>query len=294
MKIVRTVLAIGAVAAFCSAIGLAQTTATCTYTTFQYPGAAATTATGINDYNTVVGYASLNGTLVGFIRWSGGSFTKVSPSGSTSSLLFGRNNKGVSVGQYLDATGQHGFILTSNGYQKVDYPGTSSGTELLAINDYNSSVGDVRTGNAQDGFKRWSNGSFSKIQYPNSNGTQINGVNNSGVVVGMHAADSGPGTMLAFALIKGTFQQITDPKADSLSTWVSGISNNQVIVGTGYNGGKPPTSSHGFFIVNGQVKEMPTPSGANNLQANGINKAGLIVGTGGFNGTQKGFIATCH
>jgi hypothetical protein len=81
----------------------------------------------------------------------------------------------------------------------------------------------------------------------------------------MDGADAGPNTMIAFALINGKFQQITDPKADSLSTWVSGISNNQVIVGTGYNGGKPPTSSHGFFIVNGQASVI-TSKAANDYQ----------------------------
>jgi hypothetical protein len=45
--------------------------------------------------------------------------------------------------------------------------------------------------------------------------------------------------------------------------------------------------------VNGQLKEMPTPSGAGNLQANGINKSGLIVGAGSFGGVAKGFIANC-
>jgi hypothetical protein len=107
---------------------------------------------------------------------------------------------------------------------------------LLAINNYNSSAGEALTANAKYGLKRWSNGSFVKVQYPNSTGTQINGINDSGVMVGMDAPDSGPGTMISFALINGRFQQITDPKADRLNTWVSGINNNQVIVGTGYNG----------------------------------------------------------
>jgi len=46
--------------------------------------------------------------------------------------------------------------------------------------------------------------------------------------------------------------------------------------------------------VNGQLKEMPTPSGTGNLQANGINKAGVIVGAGSFGGVEKGFIAKCQ
>jgi hypothetical protein len=292
MKINRTFFATGMAFLLASAIGSAQTTASCTYTTFQYPGANGTYATGVNDYNTVVGYASLNGKQIGFIRWANGGFTKVDI-GSVRTELFGRNNKGVSVGSYADTNGGHAFILTSNGYQNVDYPGAFS-TELFGINNYNSSVGDARTTNAQLGIKRWSNGGFKNIQYPNSTGTQLNGINDSGVVVGMHGADAGPNTMVAFALINGKFQQITDPKADSLSTWVSGINDNQVIVGTGYNGGKPPTSSHGFFFVNGQIKEMPTPSGAGNLQANGINKSGLIVGAGSFGGVEKGFIAKCQ
>lgn len=284
--VVTLVVMLGAVGA------LAQTTASCTYTPFSYPGAIGTTATGINDYNTVVGYASSNGALIGFIRWANGTFTKVNVPGSSRTLLLGRNNNGVSVGQFLDAQGQHGFLLTSSGFQTVNYLSTS-GTELLGINNYNSSVGDVRATNGQFGFKRWSNGSFTKVQYPNSNGTQINGINDSGVMVGMSAPDAGPGTMVAFALINGKFQQIIDPAAANLGTWVSGINDNQVIVGAGYTG-NPPRNTHGFFIVNGQVKEMPTPSGAFDLQAMGVNKSGLIVGTGTFSGMQKGFIAKCQ
>jgi len=292
MKIARTVLAIEIAIVLATAVGLAQTTASCTYSTFQYPGASSTAATGINDYKTVVGYASLNGKQIGFIRWANGGFTKVDL-GSIRTELFGRNNKGVSVGVYADANGGHAFLLTSSGYQKVDYPGAFA-TQLFAINNYNSSVGAANTTNAQLGIKRWSNGAFKNIQYPNSTATQLNGINDSGVVVGMNGADAGPDTMVAFALINGKFQQITDPKADNLSTWVSGINDNQVIVGTGYNGGNPPTSSHAFFIVNGQIKEMPTPSGAGNLQANGINKSGLIAGAGSFGGVEKGFVAKCQ
>ncbi len=292
MKLNRTVVVLGAVVFLGSVLATAQTTASCTYTTFQYPGAIGTTASGINDYNTVVGYTSVNGTLIGFIRWANGTFTKVNVPGSGRTQLFGRNNNGVSVGSYLDANGAHAFIFTSSGYQTIDYPGAFT-TDLFGINNYNSSVGDARTTNAQLGLKRWSNGGFTKIQYPNSTATQINGINDSGVMVGMNGADAGPNTMIAFALINGKFQQITDPNAGSLSTWVSGINNNQVIVGTGYIG-NPPRSSHGFFVVNGQVKEMPTPSGASDLQANGINKNGLIVGTGTFGGTPKGFIAKCQ
>jgi hypothetical protein len=46
-----------------------------------------------------------------------------------------------------------------------------------------------------------------------------------------------------------------------------------------------------WVIAEGQVKEMPTPSGANNLRANGINNNGVIVGFGGFSGKEKTFIA---
>jgi len=294
MKIDRTVLGIAMVVGLASAIGLAQTTASCTYTTFLYPGASNTYATGINDYNTVVGYASLNGKQIGFIRWANGGFTKVDI-GSIRTELFGRNNIGVSVGAYTDANGGgHAFLLTNNGYQKIDYPGAFS-TELFGINNYNSSVGEaITTTNEQLGIKRWSNGAFVTIQGPHSTGFQVNGINDSGVMVGMVAASTGPDTMEEWVLINGKYQQFTDPKADSLSTWVSGINNNQVIVGTGYNGGFPPTSSHGFFIVNGQVKEMPSPSGGGNLEANGINKSGLIVGAGSFGGVEKGFIAKCQ
>ena len=295
MRISRSVVTLAAFIIFGAAISIAQTNASCSYTSFQVPGASGTTAVGINDYNSVVGYASdiSSRQLIGFIRWADGSFSKVSVPGSMRTILLGRNNKGISVGSYADARGEHAFLLTSSGFQTVDYPGAVA-TELLGINNYNSSVGDALTSNARDGLKRWSNGGWVKVQYPNSTGTQINGINDSGVMVGVDAPDSGPGTMVAFAVIHGKFQQITDPKADRLSTWVNGINNNQVIVGTGYNGGKPPKSSHGFFFKNGQIHEMSMPAGASSLEANGINKAGLIVGTASFGGTQQGFIAKCQ
>ena len=110
MKSNRTAVVLGAVVILGSVLALAQTTASCTYTTFQYPGATGTTAYGINDYNSVVGYATLNGSLIGFIRWSNGTFTKVNVPGSSRTLVFGRNNNGTSVGEYLDAKGWHLFF----------------------------------------------------------------------------------------------------------------------------------------------------------------------------------------
>jgi hypothetical protein len=62
---------------------VAQTTASCTYTTFQYPGAVGTRAYGINSYNSVVGVADANGTSFPFIRWSNGTYTKLNAPAAT-------------------------------------------------------------------------------------------------------------------------------------------------------------------------------------------------------------------
>ena len=284
-------LAILAAMVFCST-ALAQTTASCAYTVFQYPGATSTAALGINHYNTVVGTASIGiGPQFGFIRWPNGTFSKVNIPGSASTVLQGRNDNGDMVGFYTAANAMHGFIIKGNTTQMVNFPGQSF-TALLSINNYGSTVGFVDTSNAQDGLKRWANGSFVKIQYPKSTATEATGINDSGVIVGVEAADSGPGTMIAFALINGKFQQINDPSASNLSTFVSGISNSQVIVGTGYT--NPSLASHGFRIVNGTLQKLPLPSGADKAQANGINRDGVIVGAADFNGTQKAYIAHCQ
>jgi len=289
----RRVAGIAAVFIYGTVVALGQNTASCTYTVFQFPGATATIASGINDYNTVVGAASVDGYLAGFIRWSNGTFTKVKAPGADNTLLRNRNDKGVSVGFYTAGNATRGLRLMSGTYQTVDYPGQSF-TLLLGINNYGSSVGYVDTPDAQYGFKRWSNGRFtSKIQYPNSSATIATGINDSGVVVGTVNADAGPGSMFGFALIHGKYQQINDPAASRLSTFVSDINNNQIIVGTSYNFG-PPVTSHAFRVINGTVERLPLPSGASDAEASGINRGGIIVGDAQFSGVQKAYIAHCH
>jgi hypothetical protein len=79
------------------------------FTTFAYPGATSTNATGVNDSDEVAGTYTLgsgsSATQHGFI-WSGGKFTTIDdPAGAGSTNINGINNEGDLVGFYTNAKG---------------------------------------------------------------------------------------------------------------------------------------------------------------------------------------------
>jgi uncharacterized membrane protein len=292
MRTIRKITFLGVVVFWCTMFALGQTAASCSYTVFQYPGATATIASGINHYNTVVGSASdSHGVTFGFIRWANGTFTKVMVPGSVETDLRSRNDKGVNVGTYNDSNGSHGFIQNGNNFQTVDVSGQPN-SALRGINNYGSTVGFDLGSTSEIGFKRWANGDLVKVQYPGQSQTQADGINDSGVVVGTVNAESGPGNMFGFAST-ASIKRLTILMLASLSTFVSDINNSQIIVGTGYNLNAKPRGQ-AFRIINGKVQRLPIPSGADLAEAYGINKDGVIVGDADFSGTRKGYIAHCQ
>jgi hypothetical protein len=110
-----------------------------TLTSFSVPGAASTLAYEINNSNQlVVGYYTLDGVILhGYYRDANGAlYFPIDPSGSTTTVLFGLNDRNWVVGRYADGSGvTHGlFFIPPNQFATFDYPG-STFTSLNGIND---------------------------------------------------------------------------------------------------------------------------------------------------------------
>lgn len=140
-------------------VSVGQTTASCTYQTFQYPGSSHTLASGINRYGTIVGTVDnldSRGNIVefGFIRFSDGSFQKINAPGSIRTRLNRRNASGATVGQYLNANGNHGFLVSGSTFMTIDHPGGNN-TNLTGINQWGTTVGYYFNSSGHAiGFKR--------------------------------------------------------------------------------------------------------------------------------------------
>jgi hypothetical protein len=114
-----------------------------TVTSFSVPAATNTLAYMINDSKRlVVGYyIDASGILHGYYRDANGALTfPIDPPGSTSTILFGDNNRNWVVGRYTDASGvTHGlFFVPPNNFFTFDFPG-STFTSLNGI----SSQGNI-------------------------------------------------------------------------------------------------------------------------------------------------------
>jgi hypothetical protein len=110
-----------------------------TLTSFSVPAALSTFAYETNNSNQlVVGYyIDISGILHGYYRDANGALHfPIDPSGSTSTVLFGLNDKNWVVGRNADSSGAtHGlFFVLPNEFSTFDYPG-STFTSLNGIND---------------------------------------------------------------------------------------------------------------------------------------------------------------
>ena len=109
-----------------------------TITSFSVPGAVLTLAYEINNSEELtVGYYIDGVILHGYYRDSSGTLHfPIDPSGSTTTVLFGLNDRNWVVGRYADSAGAtHGlFFIPPNQFSTFDFPG-SVFTSLNGIND---------------------------------------------------------------------------------------------------------------------------------------------------------------
>jgi probable HAF family extracellular repeat protein len=265
----------------------AQIQASCTFKVFPFNFTVRSGETNVNDWGTVVGEAINPGKTPpytkAFVRYSGGGTSYFSAPGALTTKFNARNNKGVSVGEYSDASNQYfGFMLQGPTFIPIEYPGKTSGLRPNGINKFGSIVGtylDNSSGTPR-GFKRYSNGGFIRLDYPGAQSTYPMGINDNGVVVGWY--NNFDSVTHGFIYSGGKWATLDKPMATS--TQLDSISNAGVIAG------------FDFIYANSTFITISVPNSSWTGFLN-ISPLGLITGQTAFSsnpGTSYGFTATCQ
>lgn len=238
------------------------------FTSFDFPGAINTQATGITPSGDIVGrYTSPDGVQHGFFL-RGGKFRSIDFPGASSTDVTWINPRGQIVGDYFASDGkQHGFLLSGGKFTTIDYPNAQF-TAAFGIGATGDIIG-IRGDIAPDfhGFLL-RGGRFSSIDVPGASGT-LPAMISAGRIVGGYFNSTG---LHGFSLIQGVFQTIDCPGATF--TFLSGVDPQGHMVG-GY--GTLDGNSHGALISKGSCIPVDFPGGSN-AYANAIDLQGDIVG----------------
>ncbi len=217
-----------------------------TYTTIDFPGAAAGTyANAINDSDQIVGaYGDAGGDEHGYLL-SGGQFTTIDFPGAVGlTAAQGINDSGQIVGYYVDSGGSsHGFLLSDGTYTTIDFP-AGTNTQADGINDSGQIVG---TYDSPDGTYHgflYSTEAVIKPTTPTFDATD-GGVNYGYTISG---ADLPQATTvdLYWASSTTTASEIGDPIATTTSNTAQGTYN---LHATPAQLGTPPPGAKDLLVV---------------------------------------------
>ncbi len=268
-------------------------------TTLNYPGAAATFASGINPAGDIVGaYSDSSGKQHGFVLRDG-TFTSFDYPGATWTNAYGITPRGRIVGQYgLADNTTHGFLLRiawreneeseseENNAQGVPelhfYPVEVAGptdaglanTMPFAINAKGQIAGCYHQGAANGSIIAGTMHGFvlagGDAAFDPLPGTMHTGINSAGDITG-YSAD---GRSYVVSGSDGSRSWFTVPGA--LATRALGISASGAVVGWYKDGaGK----FHGFLLRHGNTVTIDVGlPGVTQTRATGINAAGDIIG----------------
>jgi probable HAF family extracellular repeat protein len=192
--------------------------------------------------------------------------------------VWGINDSGQIIGQYLDAAGKtRGFSLDDGVYTFIDHP-NAIGTEIYKINNSGQLTGVAWMDEKKTyGFVK-DNGSptFANIENPVAEilgGTAAYGINDAGQVVGNLVSNE----ELKGYLYDGsthTFVNLIDFPENAKDSWYFDVNNSGQIAGYYTDAAD---KDHGFVYEAGSYKFIDY-SGATNIQVAGINDAGQVVG----------------
>ena len=191
------------------------------------PGAAFTTASGINTAGLVCGTSISNGSH-GFF-FDGTTYTQYDLPGNVETNVTGENNAGDFVGVANDGQGvRTNFINVAGVITTFTIPGFSD-VSPIAINNLGQIAGHYTAG-AQHGFFRDADGTLTyPIDYPLAGAsTEILGLNDQGLMVGTYYVGSGP--LHAF-VIKDRTHFISYDYPGGAATVFGGINNSNAICG---------------------------------------------------------------
>jgi len=212
------------------------------YTNEDYPGAAQTQVTGINDdanQDTSGFWVSNAGNNYGFVEWNGSFETFRNPktpkmAGQVNQLL-GVNDAGIAVGFYNDRVGNsHPYAVNqaTQKYYDIKVPGVSA--QATGINNSNDVVGfSTSASGATSSWLRTPGNHLYALQFPGGSDTTALGINDDDEIVGSYL-DSAD-VMHGFTLTDpqgpdSQWQSIDDPNGIG-TTVVNGINDNGDLVG---------------------------------------------------------------
>ncbi len=236
--------------------------------TLDYPGAAATVASGINDSGTIVGnYYNSDGSEHSFL-YDGTTFTTIDYPQADWTEAAGINQAGDVVGYYgyIADKLMHGFLRTADGkFSTIDRQGRFN-TMPIGINSSGVIVGCMHNPGTMHGWVM-QNGNFVSLSPAYAMYTAIN---DAGTILGW--SYKAPGRIRSF-LLSGTGQvDLVYPGTNNTEAY--GVNAYGDVVG--WYGPDGP-GGHGFLLHNGEFKPVDV-SGAALTHALGINSAGTIVG----------------
>ena len=166
--------------------------------------AIATFATGINNHGQIVGYYNDGIRSSGYL-YDRGRFVSIGVPNSSTTTLFGINDKGEIVGTALDDRFQS-FIYSDGVFTPFDVPFANAfDFGALGINDRGDVVGYFQTGTPQantglHGFLA-ANGMYDQIDVPGGINPMVWGINNCGVMVGDFVSTVGPQMFSGFIAV---------------------------------------------------------------------------------------------
>ena len=249
---------------------------------------------GVNDNHTVVGtafYTFNKPNFKGFVHFSNGNITYWRPLNAKYSWFNDRNILGNTVGGYVDTLGiLHAAYLHGSTTTLIVHPkATHHSTTVVGINNLNTLLGTYTDASGQHIFKRRSDGSFLAVpNFPGAVSTDPTAFNDNGVVVGtyMNPGDC-CGISHGFIYRNGSFAPLNYRKMVNSNTELTGISNNNVIVGDHYG--------NAFLYANGVFKDIVGPNGQQ-VTVRNISAGGIITGDTSVPGSvgPHGFTATCQ
>lgn len=253
---------------------------------------------GINASGQVAGYSqNASRTYRAFIS-DGTTLTDIGDLGGGSAVAYGINDLGQVVGSAVTSGHANHPFLYSNGTM-IDL-GTLGSPE--GVNWWNSAQAINNAGmvagtsyDAQGNFFGfvWSNGTMTKLGTLGGSWSEAYAVNNKGQVTGI--AYTKDGNAHAYVTTtNGTLKDLGVFAGKFSTTWGFGINDSGVVVGQS----SFQNTYHAFVYSAGKIKDLnrliPAKSGWVLLEADSINNAGQIAGTGMHKGQEHAFLLTPH
>jgi len=275
------------------------------FVTFDPPGSASTTPSGITPEGTITGsYADASGVQHGFLRTPTGRFTTFDPPGSTFTQVASISVNGEITGTYCNTSACapiHGFVRARDGaFTTFDSPAGSGGISAALyipggpppdINPAGEIAGTYFDASGEHGFLRAKSGAFTAIDVPGASFTEVLAISPSGAIIGDFCGQ----TACYVGFIRsphGSFTTINTPGSVACGGGDIAIGVNPAGAVTGFATDPTCSLSLGYLRTpDGTITTFGVP-GAASFEPMAINPAALITGWFFDNSGAHGFLRT--